>query len=135
MNITDNRLEELKTFRIQPWPPDIHGTYIANLFDEDTCRTLLTTYKNAIDAPNLKVAASLFIKHYARVSVASTLHHLALHNGALRLPPTQIGLSEDNKTLYINKQVDHWIDLQRNSGDLGGRKYYMICSVYISRRC
>ncbi|WP_054705875.1 IucA/IucC family C-terminal-domain containing protein [Bacillus sp. JCM 19041] len=64
----------------------------------------------AIDAPNLKVAASLFIKHYARVTVASTLHHLALHNGALRFPPMQIGLSEDNKTLYVNKQVDHWID-------------------------
>ncbi len=24
MNINDKRLEELKTFRIHPWPPDIH---------------------------------------------------------------------------------------------------------------
>lgn len=117
--MNDKRLGELKAYRIEPWTAGQQGTYMEDLLDVDHCRSFLMNYMDATSAPNLKTAASLFIKHYARVTVASTLHHLAQYNGALRMPPAKLSLGADNKTLYVKNQAELWVYLSKDEREVG----------------
>ncbi|MBM7839868.1 siderophore-iron reductase FhuF [Alkalihalobacillus xiaoxiensis] len=106
----NRRLEELSQFNVQSRPSGQEAVTVENLSINENSRAFFTAYMNKIQAPNLKIAASLFIKHYARVTIVPTLAHLAKENGAFRLPPAQISLAENYKTLYVRDLDSLWVD-------------------------
>ncbi|MDQ0207342.1 IucA/IucC family C-terminal-domain containing protein [Alkalicoccobacillus murimartini] len=107
MAVNSLQLEDLKSFGILPWTSDTQGMRITDLLDENTCREFLDQYMNDIGAPTRKVAASLFMKHYARLTVAMALHQMSIKNGVPAIPVEACLFNKDRK-LCIEPEHYSW---------------------------
>lgn len=87
--------------------PDADEIRISNLFNDDTCLQFLHQFKADILAPNPAVAASLFMKRYARLVAASTLTTAGVDNCALSLPPEACFFTRDKK-LRVSEDLCQW---------------------------
>ncbi|GAK08377.1 IucA/IucC family C-terminal-domain containing protein [Geomicrobium sp. JCM 19038] len=101
-------IERLASFGIERYTSNTTGFRMDHLLDPLKCRDFLTSYMEKIEAPNIKVAASLFIKYYARVTVGSLLYSLGNYNQALSMPLTGCVFNEERKKLCIQERECPW---------------------------
>ncbi|QDI92531.1 ferric iron reductase [Salicibibacter halophilus] len=90
-------IEQLESFGVKRKDQHTLGVPIIELLNEEVCHSFLLRYMEDIKAPNKKVAASLFMKQYARSVVASTLHSIGSYNCALSLPTHACMFSNERK--------------------------------------
>ncbi|TSB47371.1 IucA/IucC family C-terminal-domain containing protein [Alkalicoccobacillus porphyridii] len=109
MAIKTSQMEQLKPFSILPCGAKAEGLPASHLLDEELCRSFLSQYMLDIKAPNQRVAASLFMKQYARITVAAALYHISLYNGFVSLPIERCLFSKD-RTLHIQQDECEWIE-------------------------
>lgn len=70
---------------------------LAALFSEASIRRLLEAEKEAMHAPNIAVAASMFSKRYAYLAVNSTLYLMTMYDAVYRFSPEACVFREDRK--------------------------------------
>ncbi|MCM2676298.1 IucA/IucC family C-terminal-domain containing protein [Alkalicoccobacillus plakortidis] len=109
MAVNELQMEELKPFGIFTWEEAIkeQGTPAINLLNDDQCRSFLTQYMHEINAPNLRVTASLFMKQYARITIAAALYQISLNNAFVSLPIESCLFGKDRK-LHIKQNACDW---------------------------
>jgi len=105
-----DRLLALKPFDI--YPDDGQSSevvMITNLMNEETSEKYLQEHMRRIKAPDLKVAASLFVKRYAYLVVASALYSMVEFNSVLYIPVSACGMDLEQK-LCIQPNACEWHD-------------------------
>ncbi|MBB6451080.1 ferric iron reductase protein FhuF [Geomicrobium halophilum] len=106
-------IEQLESFGVKRKNQHTSGIPIVDLLTEEVCHSFLQQYMEDIKAPNKKVAASLFMKQYARFTVASTLYSMGAYNCALSLPMQACMFSSERKLCVQEeacpfKQWEQW---------------------------
>ena len=109
MVVTKERMEHLKSFGIAPWNEESQGTPAVFLVEEETCRSFVQQYMHDINAPNQRIAASLFMKQYARLTIAAALYHISAYNQSITLPMHCCMFSKERK-LHIQQDACHWVE-------------------------
>ncbi|WDF04922.1 IucA/IucC family C-terminal-domain containing protein [Shouchella hunanensis] len=109
------QLDEYHTFFINKEQPNEQHRRLSYLVEEAGCRSFLESYMASCGALDLKIAASLFLKHYARIVAASTLYHLASADAVLRLPPDQMYISENGRQLSIPHADELWLAIPNDN--------------------
>ncbi|WP_438348429.1 IucA/IucC family C-terminal-domain containing protein [Paenibacillus sp. FA6] len=105
-----DRLFKLKAFDV--YPDDGMSTELARitgLLNEGTSELYLHEHMVLINAPDLRVTASMFIKRYAYLVVSSTLYSMVEFNSALHIPVSACGLNKEQK-LVIQVSACEWRD-------------------------
>ncbi|WP_186577196.1 hypothetical protein [Aquibacillus kalidii] len=89
-----------------------------DLLEREKCREFLEFQKDRIKAPNLKVAASMVMKRYAKDYLDYTLPSILSDSEVKVIPITAINLSENLKftvnhtmSFYVRKQSEGWKQL------------------------
>ncbi len=109
-----HQLEAFGVYRAERVPS---GIRLDELLKKETCLLFLDQYRKDITAPNLAVAASLFMKQYARKVVASTLYSLGVYNCTLSLPIQACTFSKERK-LCVQEgmcQWQEWVQSEREA--------------------
>ncbi|GAK14085.1 IucA/IucC family C-terminal-domain containing protein [Geomicrobium sp. JCM 19039] len=101
-------IDNLSSFGIERSTQSTVGFRMDEMLDPQRCRDFLTEYMERIEAPNIKVAASLFIKYYARVSVGSLLYSLGNYHCALAMPLKGCVFNGDRKKLCVHENECVW---------------------------
>lgn len=107
MVVTKERMEQLTSFGISAWTEVSQGTPAVHLLDEDLCRSFIQQYMLDINAPNQRIAASLFMKQYARLTIAAVLYHISEYNTSMTLPIRSCLYGKDRK-LHIHPETCDW---------------------------
>lgn len=81
------------------------------LFSEASVLRLLEAEKEAMHAPNLAVAASMFSKRYAYLAVSSSLYMMTLYDGVYQFPPEACVFREDRK-IEIDESLCSFVPLE-----------------------
>ncbi|WLP58944.1 IucA/IucC family C-terminal-domain containing protein [Bacillus pumilus] len=84
---------------------------LAALFSEASIRRLLEAEKEAMHAPNIAVASSMFSKRYAYLAVSSTLYMMTLYDGVYQFPPEACVFREDRK-IEIDESLCSFVSLE-----------------------
>ncbi|MFK3936875.1 IucA/IucC family C-terminal-domain containing protein [Alkalihalobacillus sp. NPDC078783] len=76
-----------------------------HLVNQNACLTFLQSYMKKIQAPNIRITASLFMKQYARITIAAVLYQMGSKNGHVTLPLSSCYVGEDRKLFVDQEQV------------------------------
>ena len=66
---------------------------------------LLEAEKEAMHAPNLAVAASMFSKRYAYLAVSSSLYLMTLYDGVYQFPPAACAFRGIGKLNWMRRRL------------------------------
>ncbi|WP_263705591.1 (2Fe-2S)-binding protein [Shouchella tritolerans] len=94
-------------FGIQLHEKKPRGECMLALLEKETCVLFLQQYQEAIGAPNVRVAASLFMKQYARFTAVPLLYSMARHNSALAVPLKACYFTNE-RTFSLHKYACKW---------------------------
>lgn len=94
---TDIHLKDVNTTEIR----------ISQLINDKACLNFLEQFKEDITAPNIAVAASLFMKRYARLVASPTLQSVGADNCALSLSVQACFFTNDKK-LRVEEDFCQW---------------------------
>ncbi|AVM25308.1 IucA/IucC family C-terminal-domain containing protein [Bacillus pumilus] len=86
---------------------------LAALFSEASVLRLLEAEKEAMHAPNMAVAASMFSKRYAYLAVSSSLYLMTIYDGVYQFPPEACAFREDRK-IEIDESLCSFVPLVGN---------------------
>lgn len=75
------------------------------LVHEEMCMDFLQSYMKKIHAPNIRITASLFMKQYARLTIAAVLYQMGSKNRYVTLPLASCYIGEDRKLFVDQEQV------------------------------
>ncbi|MGN7286084.1 hypothetical protein ACTHP3_14265 [Shouchella rhizosphaerae] len=100
-------VEPWLAFGIQLQEEEPSGECMLALLDKETCVLFLQQYQEAIAAPNVRVAASLFMKQYARFTAVPLLYSMARYNTAMTVPIEACYFTNERK-LAIDKHACKW---------------------------
>lgn len=104
-------MNELKTFDIHLEHEKMKEIEMIDLLNEEKCLSFLQKQMIEIKAPDLSVAASMFVKRYAYLVVSSTLYSMTEFNCALNLPVKACAFTKE-RNLCIQADMCKWQEVK-----------------------
>lgn len=89
------------------------------LVNEELCYAFLQSYMKKIQAQNIRITASLFMKQYARITIAAVLYQMGSKNRHVTLPLASCYVGEDRK-LFVDQEQMVW-----NEWSAGSREEWL----------
>ncbi|UOQ50408.1 (2Fe-2S)-binding protein [Gracilibacillus caseinilyticus] len=105
-------INDLKNYHLHLNPKE--GVLVTDLFDDAKCKHMLEEQSNIWGAPNLVIAASMFIKRYAMITVSSTMYSMIVHQTVLSLHPATLTWSK-NGSLGLKHEEVVYITLNKTN--------------------
>ncbi|MEY8752780.1 IucA/IucC family C-terminal-domain containing protein [Alkalicoccobacillus gibsonii] len=97
--------EDLIDLGMHPLDNNKLGIPSHHLVNEELCYAFLQSYMKKIQAPNIRITASLFMKQYARITIAAMLYQIGSKNRHVTLPLASCYFGEDRKLMVDVEQV------------------------------